>query len=432
MENPTIRGISNVICSILGHTGEKRVRAGSMTQIIDLQAEADALDVSIYPAPTRKAEGLSRFRRSAHLLQPRCILLTGTTGYLGAFLLAEALLVAPGEVRVICLVRAADKDAARRRIFDTLDKYDQLGRLLEAYAGVEGDVANPMDVVVQETKDSGNGEASSSSASSYDKAVGVLGEWVEPICGDLGKPLLGMDQDVFKACAGEADSIIHCGADVNLVKPYDSLKKTNVRVKIQIQMIRGVELGTLHILYFMHHQTQLTQFIERALCALLSPLVTSISSVTSLSSLLSLLFLQVLGTQEILRLAVTNGFHTTKVKPVYFISTNGIFPTTSGEEEGEGKGDGGLYHCDENTDVTSQEMWSRLGDGYSQSKWVAEEMCRAARSRGLPISIMRPGNMAGCSVTGAWNEHDFVKLLVQVRRLHLSPITPCRFGCVLC
>ena len=234
MENPTIRGISNVICSILGHTGEKRVRAGSMTQIIDLQAEADALDVSIYPAPTRKAEGLSRFRRSAHLLQPRCILLTGTTGYLGAFLLAEALLVAPGEVRVICLVRAADKDAARRRIFDTLDKYDQLGRLLEAYAGVEGDVADPMDVVVQETKDSGNGEASfsssSSSDSSYDKAVGVLGEWVEPICGDLGKPLLGMDQDVFKACAGEADSIIHCGADVNLVKPYDSLKKANVRV----------------------------------------------------------------------------------------------------------------------------------------------------------------------------------------------------------
>jgi thioester reductase-like protein len=33
----------------------------------------------------------------------------------------------------------------------------------------------------------------------------------------------------------------------------------------------------------------------------------------------------VLGTQEVLRLAVTNGF-ATRVKPVHYVSTNGVFP----------------------------------------------------------------------------------------------------------
>ena len=56
----------------------------------------------------------------------------------------------------------------------------------------------------------------------------MLGECIEPVCGDLSRPLLGMDAASFKGCAGAADSIIHCGADVNLVKPYDSLKKANV------------------------------------------------------------------------------------------------------------------------------------------------------------------------------------------------------------
>ena len=40
---------------------------------------------------------------------------------------------------MLCLVRASDKEAARRRIFDTLKKLGQLDRLLAAYADkVEG------------------------------------------------------------------------------------------------------------------------------------------------------------------------------------------------------------------------------------------------------------------------------------------------------
>ncbi|KAF1794749.1 Alpha/Beta hydrolase fold [Phytophthora cactorum] len=42
----------------------------------------------------------------------------------------------------------------------------------------------------------------------------------------------------------------------------------------------------------------------------------------------SLKSVNVLGTQEVLRLAVTNGLAKTRVKPVHYISTNGVFPST--------------------------------------------------------------------------------------------------------
>ena len=47
------------------------------------------------------------------------------------------------------------------------------------------------------------------------------------------------------------------------------------------------------------------------------------------------------------------------------------------------------------------------------SKWVAERMCCIAEKRGLPISVLRPGNMAGSSATGAQNPDDFVRLFVS-------------------
>ncbi|CAN0078881.1 unnamed protein product [Laminaria digitata] len=60
------------------------------------------------------------------------------------------------------------------------------------------------------------------------------------------------------------------------------------------------------------------------------------------------------------------------------------------------------------------EIWKELSDGYGQSKWVAEQMCMQARSRGLPVSILRPGNMSPSSTTGSWNKSDFIYMLLQV------------------
>lgn len=62
------------------------------------------------------------------------------------------------------------------------------------------------------------------------------------------------------------------------------------------------------------------------------------------------------------------------------------------------------------------ELWTELADGYGQSKWVAEQMCLEARSRGLPVSILRPGNMSPSAKTGSWNKSDFIYILLQARR----------------
>lgn len=60
------------------------------------------------------------------------------------------------------------------------------------------------------------------------------------------------------------------------------------------------------------------------------------------------------------------------------------------------------------------DQWKELTDGYGQSKWVAEQMCVQARSRGLPVSILRPGNMSPSARTGMWNPSDFIYMLLQV------------------
>ena len=49
----------------------------------------------------------------------------------------------------------------------------------------------------------------------------------------------------------------------------------------------------------------------------------------------------------------------------------------------------GLSDVGEEEDVTSYA--DQLTDGYSQSKWVAEQLVRRAMSRGLPAAIYRLG-----------------------------------------
>ncbi|RLN91653.1 hypothetical protein BBJ28_00006476 [Nothophytophthora sp. Chile5] len=108
----------------------------------------------------------------------------------------------------------------------------------------------------------------------------------------------------------------------------------------------------------------------------------------------------VLGTQEVLRLAVTNGLAKTRVKPVHYISTNGVFPSSLPESK--------FLET-----ATLTELSDQMDNGYAQSKWVAEQMCHEAAQRGLPVSILRPGNMAPSSMSGQWNASDFIYLLLK-------------------
>lgn len=140
----------------------------------------------------------------------------------------------------------------------------------------------------------------------------------------------------------------------------------------------------------------------KMLAAEVDAIIHSGASVNLLRSYESLKPVNVLGTQEVLRLSVTNAFGT-RARPVHFVSTNGVFPFVSGSE--------GTKTFMETADM--KHKWLDLRDGYGQSKWVAERMCHEAGSRGVPVSVLRPGNLSPSSRTGAWNKFDFIYMLLQ-------------------
>jgi amino acid adenylation domain-containing protein/thioester reductase-like protein len=113
----------------------------------------------------------------------------------------------------------------------------------------------------------------------------------------------------------------------------------------------------------------------------------------------------VLGTQEILRLASIG-----KVSPVNYISTIDVLKPLAnfgknkvGEEEYLNSGD--VLDC-----------------GYTQTKWVAEQLIIQARSRGIPTSIYRPGMLTGHSQTGASNTNDLMcRIIKGIIQLKYAP-----------
>jgi thioester reductase-like protein len=144
---------------------------------VDLNAEA-VLDPAIVPGVVE-------------LNEVSAILLTGATGYLGAFLLRE--LLAQTSADIYCLVRASSIRAGMHRIQNNL----------ETYKLWQND----------------------------------LGDRIIPLCGDLAQPLLGLSQDQFDRLAHQIDVVYHNGAVLNFVYPYSALKAPNV-------------LGTQEILRF--------------------------------------------------------------------------------------------------------------------------------------------------------------------------------------
>jgi len=118
----------------------------------------------------------------------RNVLLSGATGFLGAYLLRE--LLQRSDVVVHCLVRARNPASAREKIAKNLAAYG-----LEALAA---------------------------------------GERIVPVCGDLGQPRLGLSAEQFATLAETVDAIYHNGAQVNPVYPYPMLKASNVGGTIEV------------------------------------------------------------------------------------------------------------------------------------------------------------------------------------------------------
>ena len=113
---------------------------------------------------------------------PRTLLLTGATGFLGAFLLEE--LCRKTEARIYCLVRCESEQDGLRRIRKNLEGYSLWSE--------------------------------------------ALASRIVPIRGDISQPLLGLSEAEFQRLSEEVDAIYHNGALVNFLFLYDSMRAANV------------------------------------------------------------------------------------------------------------------------------------------------------------------------------------------------------------
>jgi thioester reductase-like protein len=106
----------------------------------------------------------------------------------------------------------------------------------------------------------------------------------------------------------------------------------------------------------------------------------------------------VLGTAEALRLAGL-----VRTKPVHYVSSIAGVP----EVEYGYRDDPTVYEDDQTDSI------SGLFGGYGETKWVSEQLCKIARSRGIPVSIYRPGVLSGHSRTGVSNTRDMVWNMIK-------------------
>jgi amino acid adenylation domain-containing protein/thioester reductase-like protein len=269
LREPTIEGLVKAINSLQKNSGETLDAAPQINWELETQ-----LDPTIVP------QGKFTFTDT-----PKAVLITGVSGFLGAFLLQELLQTTTAEI--YCLVRADNIAEGSYKIQANLERYQILN--------------------------------------------GPLPSRVIPLLGDLAQPKLGLTEETFQGLALTLDAIYHSGAFINLVYPYSAMRATNV-----------------------------------------------------------------LGTQELLRLACQG-----KVTPMHFISTVDMFQSPR------------YFAMEQILEDTALADPDQLAIGYPQTKWVAEHLVMAARDRGLPVAIYRPGMLTGHSQTGAAQTGDLLCRIIK-------------------
>lgn len=227
---------------------------------------------------------------SARSFQQNKILLTGATGFLGAYLVRELIQTNP-HIQIYCLVRARNEKHALQRIQVSMDKY----QLWEEH----------------------------------------YRDHIKAIAGELEIPHWGLPRIEYEQLAQEMDCIYHNGAKVNYVQSYTMHKETNVT-----------------------------------------------------------------GTQQILAFACRG-----RTKPVHFLSTIAVFGPAGQENDIET-----IY---EHAELNQFSSLVQKDIGYSQSKWVAEQLVWEAKMRGVPVTVLRPGFIMGDTETGACNTEDYMAKLIK-------------------
>lgn len=141
--------------------------------------------------------------------EPANILLTGATGFLGTFLLADLLKYTNADI--YCLVRSQNSEQAGQRLQKSLE---------EAFQWQPGFSAR-----------------------------------LKPVLGDLALPRLGLSEEMSERLAQDIDTIYHNGAQVNMLYPYEELKAANVQGTREI-----ISLATRHKVKPLYYISTLSVF----------------------------------------------------------------------------------------------------------------------------------------------------------------------------
>lgn len=118
---------------------------------------------------------------SDHFGPPKTVLVTGPTGFVGAFMVNELL---SREIDVYCLVRASGSHEAKDRMVTVLEQYG---------------LWKP----------------------DYEPLLKVM-------VGDLSQPLLGLGEAVFDDLAHQVEAIVHSGALVDWMRPFEEYVGPNI------------------------------------------------------------------------------------------------------------------------------------------------------------------------------------------------------------
>jgi len=131
---------------------------------------------------------------SGNPAEPEAVLLTGATGFFGAYLLEELLRKTKADIH--CLIRCKGDTAFGRQ---------RMEEHLRFYALWKEEFASR----------------------------------IIPVPGDLSQPRLGLTEQQFCQIGEQIDAIYHNGALINSVFPYSELKKTNVSGTQEILRVAG-------------------------------------------------------------------------------------------------------------------------------------------------------------------------------------------------
>jgi len=228
---------------------------------------------------------------------PRAVLLTGSTGFVGAYL-AERLL-RNTRADLYCPIRAPNDEIAMSRLQRNFQQY---GLWREEYSSR-----------------------------------------LRAIASDLGEPRFGLSEELFANLANKIDVVYHNAAQVDWVRSYQDLRAPNVLATLEMLRFCAMERGKpLHYVSTMGAITQLS----------IHPLFAP-------------------------SLPQHPGQHQTQLLDTPYLQRHG------------------------------------LSLGYTQSKWVADEIVLRARQHGYAASIYRLPFVIGDSETGACTPRDYLLRLIK-------------------